>query len=236
MNNREQKRVDLEAEIEKLFGHMDTEQKKKLICLWEKLDPIDRIYYQYCQDGQDRYQYYVERYMANKKFQDRIEEIFEPDVYDIDAGSTLEMWRLLDYEAEDSEHSLGRLKQRMQNRQKNVILNRLGKYARDGVQIREKNVEEYLELLSEQKKRQKLILKAEEQVPAELLIYFDEHRDDLNEMEERCLVLKYCMSRLEHFGFEKEVETSWKQIMCCAVTEFSETVLEEIRTRMQEIE
>lgn len=238
MNSWESFMPDIEIRLKELFGKIDSKKKKKFISLWAKLDPVDRIYYQYCEDEEERYRYYVERYMANKKFQDRIEEIFEAEVYDIDAKNTLEMWRLLDHEMimADNPSPSAKMKMKVQNWQRNSILKRLQKYARDGVQIQEKKAEEYLELLAEQKKRQKLILKAEEQVPAELLVYFDEYRETLKEMGERCLVLQYCMDHLGHFGLEKEEEVFWKQLMLRTVTECPETMLEDIRRLMHEIE
>lgn len=236
MSSWEQLMPDIEIRLKELFGKIDSKKREKFIRLWEKLDSVDRIYYQYCEDEGQRYQYYVERYMANKKFEDRIEEIFEAEIYDIDAKNTLEMWRLLNHEMMAADNPAGKMKIKIQNWQKNSILKRLQKYARDGVQIQEKKAEEYLELLAEQKKRQKLILKAEEQVPAELLVYFDEHRESLKEMGDRCLVLKYCLENLRHFGLEKEEEAFWKHLMLCVVTEFPENMLEDIRKLMHEIE
>ena len=90
-------------------------------------------------------------------------------------------------------------------------------------------MELYLELLVGQKKRQKQILEAEEKVPAELLCYFDEHGKDLEEVQNRCLILDYCVSHLDSFGFEQEESEFWKSLMIDAVTRFPAEILENVR-------
>ena len=77
MNDWERLKPDIEVRLEELCKHVDHRKWNRFIGLWEKLDPIDSVYYQYCRDGEDRYRYYVERYMADKKFRDKIEQIFQ---------------------------------------------------------------------------------------------------------------------------------------------------------------
>ena len=68
MNDWERLKSDIEVRLEELYKHVDHRKWNRFIGLWEKLDPIDSVYFQYCRDGEDRYRYYVERYMADKSF------------------------------------------------------------------------------------------------------------------------------------------------------------------------
>lgn len=221
----DQMEPDIERKLCELFDKIDRQKKQKFIGLWEKLDPIDPVYYQYSQNAEERYQYYLERFVANKKFQNKIEEIFEPGIYDIDAKSTLEMWRLLIGEEKSGSSALQKFRWKTREWQKTSIQKKLQKYAREGIAIKEDQIEAYLELLVGQKKRQKLILEAEETVPAELLIYFDQHGEQMKEMKERCLILDYCMGKMSNLGLEKEEITFWQQWMLSAATKYPETIL-----------
>ena len=175
---------------------------ESVIGLWEKLDPIDSVYFQYCRDGEDRYRYYVERYMADKKFRDKIEQIFQRSVYELNAGNILEMWRYLQ-EEEKEDGFAGRVR-KTSVEPENIYSAKASEYAQPGVEIRQEKMELYLELLVGQKKRQKQILEAEEKVPAELLCYFDEHGKDLEEVQNRCLILDYCVSHLDSLDLNRK--------------------------------
>lgn len=228
MNDWERLKPDIEVRLEELCKHVDHRKWNRFIGLWEKLDPIDSVYFQYCRDGEDRYRYYVERYMADKKFRDKIEQIFQRSVYELNAGNILEMWRYLQ-EEEKEDGFAGRVKEKLRSSQRISIQRKLQKYAQPGVEIRQEKMELYLELLVGQKKRQKQILEAEEKVPAELLCYFDEHGKDLEEVQNRCLILDYCVSHLDSFGFEQEESEFWKNLMIDAVTRFPAEILENVR-------
>lgn len=224
----EEKEADY-TQFRVVLDSMDMENREVFVHYFEKLEPIDEVYYRYRDEMEANYSYYVERWEANKKFQNEIELYFTENIYRLDFANTLAMWRnLSDKEKKDRDRQM-QITKKFDQHIRNQIVRRLQKYAKDGINIKEEEVEHLLSLLEAHEKREKLQNDAEEGIPAELLNYFDQYGNQRREMDIRCQTLDFCQNALERkMNLPSEIKLFIKEFIENVVVYEDAKSLEEI--------
>lgn len=223
--------------IRQYLMEMNREDREKMTNLWKKTDPVDRIYYEYYLDGEPGYRQYMDRYEANQKFLDRIREIFREDIFELDAVTTLELWEMLTKDAVISkQNALARMRQNLTGKQKDGVRKKLQKYANPGIVIREERIRIYLELLTEQQKRERQLQEAKKRIPDRILSYFETEGNRILAMHNGCRMIDYCVSQMKSFHFPQEEYRFWKETLVAAATAASSGIWEEIQNIVTEKE
>lgn len=216
---------------------MSDRDREKMTVLWSKPDLVDRVYYEYYQAGEPGYRQYMDRYEANQKFLDRIREIFREDIFELDAAVTLELWEILDENhASQDKHVLFRMRQSLAGKQKDGVRKKLQKYANPGIVIREEHIRAYLELLTEQKKRERQLQEAKKRIPDKILLYLQTQGDRIPAVHDGCRILDYCAEQMKSFHFPKEETLFWKDTLVAAATAGSSEIWTEIKNLVTEEE
>lgn len=223
-------KIDIISEVTYRWKLMVQEGKRKevqrLQLILTKIFPVDWIFYQFKENENPHDKYYMERYLANRKFQKQIEENFRPEVQEIDARKLLPMWQLAQRREQKKKINPMRL---FDNGAKKHIEKKLRYYARPGIEITKENVEYYLELLAGHEKREKKLLEAEEHISAEFLCYMDENGGDLEKQNINYMALKYRISQLSALSLPEEEVRFWEETALQIAFNWSEDISRELK-------
>lgn len=221
---------DVEKELLELLESGKNTQVQKIKKYIKNIEKVDIEFWSIKEN--EAYDCECENYIANcillQKYKEQIEKKFEPSVDIIDAYNTLKLWELL---SRSSSQKKG--KRIIDSYTKKVIIKDIRKYLRDCETLSEREVEEYLRLLSEKEACEREIKKKERIIPQNLLIYVEDHVERVQSQTDNYDTLKHFIEQgIDELSLEDNERQKWHEIVRDISFYWNEDELDELKQKI----